>query len=387
MGLSWSNTRRRTTTFYHPPPPPPPCCYHHHAEPISLLPPPPPPHQSHYTTMHQPPPLQSYPPPNNPYPTHIPPLVHHYCNSHHYHSCNYANHQPFYYTCQHQPTGGWSPVIRPHVGFTSTINAATAQPILPEPAPFVDHQNAKRVRNDVNVNKDTLKVEIDVSNPDHHLVSFVFDALFDGSITIFYFAKEEQDGRFVPAFPEAHLPVKISFQKGLGQKFHQPPGTGIDLGFFELDDLSKSSPEEDVFPLVIAAETYLPVNLTNENDDSVPNTFRHMQITQAVLERKNGDNFHVRVIRQILWVAGVRYELHEIYGIGSSAAEGFDDSDPGKDCVICMAEPKDTAVLPCRHMCMCGKCANELRLQSNKCPICRQPIEQLIGIKINSSDQ
>jgi len=182
MGLSWSNTRRRTTTFYHPPPPPPPCCYHHHAEPISLLPPPPPPHQSHYTTMHQPQPSQSYPPPNNPYPTHIPPPVHHYRNSQHYHSCNYANHQPFYYTCHHQPTSGWSPVIRPHVGFASTINAATAQPILPEPAPFVDHQNAKRVRNDVNVNKDTLKVEIDVSNPDHHLVSFVFDALFDGRL-------------------------------------------------------------------------------------------------------------------------------------------------------------------------------------------------------------
>ena len=178
----------------------------------------------------------------------------------------------------------------------------------------------------------------------------MFCFVFNNSITIFYFAKEEQDCRFVPAFPEAHLPVKISFQKGLGQKFHQPSGTGIDLGFFELDDLSKSSPEEDVFPLVIAAETYLPVDLTNENDDSVPITLRHMQITQAVLEKKNDDNFHVRVIRQILWVAGVRYELREIYGIGSLAAEGFDDSDPGKECVICMIEPKDTAVLPCRHM-------------------------------------
>lgn len=272
------------------------------------------------------------------------------------------------------------------MGFSTTA-ASTALPIQLEPAPFVDHQNAKRIRNDVNVHKDTLKVEIDVSNPDHHLVSFVFDALFDGSITIFYFAKEEPDGRFVPAFPEVHLPVKISFQKGPGQRFYQPSGTGIDLGFFELDDLSKSSPEEDVFPLVIAAETNLPDDLTDEHIDSVPNTLRHMQITQAVLEKKSGDNFHVRVIRQILWVAGVRYELREIYGIGSSAAEGFDDSDPGKECVICMTEPKDTAVLPCRHMCMCSECAKELRLQSNKCPICRQPIEQLIGIKINSGDQ
>ncbi|KAK6913880.1 hypothetical protein RJ641_021201 [Dillenia turbinata] len=111
-----------------------------------------------------------------------------------------------------------------------------------------------------------------------------------------------------------------------------------------------------------------------------------MQITQAVLEKNNEDQFQVRVMRQLLWVDGDRYELREIYGIGNSAAD-FDDSDPGKECVICMTEPKDTAVLPCRHMCMCSECAKELRIQSNKCPICRQPIEELIEIKINSSYQ
>lgn len=147
------------------------------------------------------------------------------------------------------------------------------------------------------------------------------------------------------------MPVRIPFQKGPGQKFCQPSGTGIDLGFFELDDLSKPSPGEDVFPLVISAETYSSANSTNEQlGEPVPNTNPHMQITQAILE-KNGDGpFQVRVIRQILWIDGVRYELHEIYGIGNSVAEGFDDNDPGKECVICMTEPKDTAVLPCRHM-------------------------------------
>ncbi|MBA0614859.1 hypothetical protein Godav_015098, partial [Gossypium davidsonii] len=170
-------------------------------------------------------------------------------------------------------------------------------------------------------------------------------------ITIFYFAKEELNCRFVPVFPEAFEPVRVPFQKGLGQRFQQPPGTGIDLGFFELDDLSKPSPGEDVFPLVISAETCMLPHSSDEHvDDPTQSTSAHMQITQAILE-KNGNSFQAKVIRQILWVDGVRYELREIYGIGSSAAaEGFDDSDPGKECVICMTEPKDTAVLPCRHM-------------------------------------
>lgn len=265
---------------------------------------------------------------------------------------------------------------------------AARQSQVGPPPPYVDHQSAKKVRNDVNVHKHTLKIEVDEENPDHVLVSFVFDALFDGSITVFYFAKEELNCKFVPLFPEAYMPAKIPFTKGLGQKFRQPSGTGIDLGFYELDDLSKPSLGEDIFPLVISAETHQPSSSNDGHlDDPVSNTSAHMQITQAVLEKNNDDLFQVKVIRQILWVDGVRYELREIYGIGNSAAEGFEDSDPGKECVICMTEPKDTAVLPCRHMCMCGECAKELRLQSNKCPICRQPIEELIEIKINSGDQ
>jgi len=173
-----------------------------------------------------------------------------------------------------------------------------------------------------------------------------------GSITVFYFAKEEEKCRFVPLFPDAFQPVRIPFQKGVGQTFSQPSGTGIDLGFFELDDLSKPSPGEDVFPLVICAETSLKTPSEDETPgESVLDASPHMQITQGVLEKSNGAGpFLIKVVKQILWIDGVRYELRELYGIASSSAADFEDNDPGKECVICLTEPKDTAVLPCRHM-------------------------------------
>lgn len=147
------------------------------------------------------------------------------------------------------------------------------------------------------------------------------------------------------------MPRKIPFKKGLGQKFSQPSGTGIDLGFFELDHLSKPSQEEDIFPLVISAEACLPsLSMGAEPDQPLPTMSHRAQITQAVLEKNNEGHFQVKVVKQILWIDGVHYELREIYGIGNSEAAGFDDRDPGKECVICMTEPKDTAVLPCRHM-------------------------------------
>lgn len=37
--------------------------------------------------------------------------------------------------------------------------------------------------------------------------------------------------------------------------------------------------------------------------------------------------------------------------------------------------------------CLCSECAKTLRLQSNKCPICRQPIEELMEIKIDNDGQ
>ncbi|KAK4266407.1 hypothetical protein QN277_027336 [Acacia crassicarpa] len=381
MGNLWSS-RRRNNYFHYPPPPPPhlPPPYYYSADSHLPPPPPPPPPQppGYYLTNSYvsttPPP----PPPPQPQPQ---PYAHSFSHSNGHNYCpNYGNsmtgrfqYQPYYVN---QGTGNWPP-IRPPL--------ALANP----PPPYVDHQTAKTVKNDVNVHKDTLRLELDEHNPDQHLVSFVFDALYDGSISIIYFAKEVETCKFIPLFPEIE-PIKIPFQKGAGQKFFQPSGTGIDLGFFELDDLSKPSQEEDVFPLVVCAETYSRTPPADENfGDSVADVSPNRQITQAVIEKSNGSgSFQVKVIRQILWIDGDRYELREIYGIGGSAAADFNDNDPEKEeCVICMTEPKDTAVLPCRHMCMCSECAKALRLQSNKCPICRQSIEELIEIKINNGHQ
>lgn len=167
------------------------------------------------------------------------------------------------------------------------------------------------------------------------------------SFTIIFFAKEESNCTIVPDLPEAFPPIKVPFKKGTAQKFLQAPGTGTDLGFFSLDDLSKPSPEE-VYPLVISAETVISPSSVSEEP------LVHKQITQACLEKINDGSFKVKVMKQILWIEGDRYELHELYGIDNSttqgnAALGLEDTGD-KECVICLTEPKNTAVMPCRHL-------------------------------------
>ncbi|KAG9132125.1 hypothetical protein Leryth_026466, partial [Lithospermum erythrorhizon] len=301
-----------------------------------------------------------------PYSTPSPPPIQYHT---HYNACNYTNPfvgRPYYaplYTCH--PNASF--ILQPRV--------------MPTPPP-THHQQPKKINTNVNVHKDSIFMELDENNPNQHLVSFVFDALVDGSITIYYFAREEPNCVFNSLYPQAYMPMKIPFHKGLDQRFRQPPGTGINLGFFQFDDLSKPSAKEDLFPLVISAETY-PYPVFSDGNFPDPYVSPHTQITQAVIENNMEGSLKVKVIKQILWVDGVRYELRELYGIGNMS-QGLSSNDC---CVICMTEPKDTALLPCRHMCMCNECAKALRLESDKCPICRQPIEELLEIKLDNVDQ
>ncbi|KAL4591994.1 hypothetical protein LXL04_004971 [Taraxacum kok-saghyz] len=246
-------------------------------------------------------------------------------------------------------------------------------PVMHLPTPYIDHQKAVTIRNDVNLKKETLKIEADEENPGKFLVSFTFDSTVPCSITLYFFAEEGEDCNLKTTKEDSLPPLTVTFEQGLGQKFRQKPGTGIELATYKHTELSEH--ESTVYPLAVKAEA----TLTDRNHDSgVTNS----QITDAVFENNKGE-YKVKVVKQILWVNGTRYELQEIYGIGNSAIGEYDGNDPCKECVICLSEPRDTTVLPCRHMCMCNGCAKVLRFQTNRCPICRQPVERLLEIKVN----
>lgn len=176
------------------------------------------------------------------------------------------------------------------------------------------------------------------------LVSFVPQS----SITVIFFAKEEDGCKLTPTKADLLPPITVHFQQGLGQKFKQPSGTGIDFSMFEEAELRQDG-NLDVIPLAVKAEASLLLLQGESDGNAESETGNNSQITQAMFEKEKG-RYHVRVLKQILWVNGMRYELQEIYGIGNSVESDFDGNDPGKECVICLTEPCDTTVLPCRHM-------------------------------------
>lgn len=67
--------------------------------------------------------------------------------------------------------------------------------------------------------------------------------------------------------------------------------------------------------------------------------------------------------------------LQDIYGVEQNERRAETEEErEDRLCVICLVNERNTTVLPCRHMCMCDDCAQELRKQDHKCPICRVPV-------------
>jgi len=47
-----------------------------------------------------------------------------------------------------------------------------------------------------------------------------------------------------------------------------------------------------------------------------------------------------------------------------------------KLCVVCLVENKNMLLMPCKHLCMCSKCAVGL----DECPICRTTVEERVSV-------
>lgn len=289
------------------------------------------------------------------------------------------------------------------------------------------------IRNHVNLNKASLEC---VASPDgdrHKLgIAFKVDADLPYRVSLAYVARESpKDGSsFAPASmnPVARASPRATttarFDAGLGGRYEQSIHELIDTRSFGGEhELTTTNAETRTYPLAIRLEC-VEEGGDKTLDDLPPNPpggfaplhpWVQSQTTYVEFERCSNTNaatesaasanastknvsWTCRATKQKIWVRGASYELQEIYGIetapGTSASNdpttggGVDASSSAfaesDECVICLTEPRDTTVLPCRHLCMCAECAHHLRDQTTGtvCPICRNPVESLLEIKM-----
>lgn len=178
---------------------------------------------------------------------------------------------------------------------------------------------------------------------------------------------------------------------------------------FKKDDEERKEEEEEGEQKQQQQQHYFdPVKAFESVDASVQAQTTFCSVPQS-LSTTEENLVKLQVVKQHIFVNGSSYELQEIYGIDNNSSNNNNNNNSLEQqhnldqfqqqqqqqqreeedeimCVVCLSEPKDTTVLPCRHMCMCSECARALRFQSNKCPICRNPVESLLEISILTND-
>jgi len=215
----------------------------------------------------------------------------------------------------------------------------------------------KSIKCPFNLRKASLQLIPMDETKKHYSIQFVFDSTESCSIKVYYTAETQSDqqSKFSPDMIGTSI-----FDKGMAQVY-QTKGY-LDASLYKESELK----EPNVFPVIIVLES--------EKFKEVVS-----QTTYATLLHCADDSWEIKPLKQKLWLNGKSFVIHEIFGV--------ENETDGRECVICMTESRGTTVLPCRHLCLCSTCAEKLRLQSNKCPICRSTIKSMIEIQLSKAEE
>jgi len=284
----------------------------------------------------------------------------------------------------------------PYQGYLQPVSHASLAPLPAGPQPQV--QETRKVRNRCNVRKPTLVLTPCPHDREAYRIEFEFDAIEPCYVSTFVLTLEAQDGSLNYSMGGHEPGPRVRFPSGMGQRFSHREHV-VRPGRTDLETLR--SADGDLFPIIIRLEAVTEEGQSQGQSidhlppGSAPPLWVQSQTTYAVVEG-GSDGLRPRVLKQKIFSGGATYELQEIFGINNSVASGlaaggqggqgqFQD-DGSADCIICMSKGRDTAVLPCRHMCMCQECAKALISPDNtsstraKCPICRRLVHNILTI-------
>ena len=213
-----------------------------------------------------------------------------------------------------------------------------------------------------NVDKQSLTL-LPAVDPAEAYLNLTYSANVECVLKVTFFCKElenpltkfrtfETDLR---AFPR---PILIRLPAGC----HQPiPATAIPISLSANEELMASRENEGIFPAVIEI---FPVKKEIPQAEISYLRFTH---EESVWKPK--------LIQQFFYIRKRYFRLLELYGVGPG-------EERRSECVVCMTDRKTVVLLPCRHVCLCGNCANIMAKDpKSKCPICREMVVNYMGLE------
>ena len=250
------------------------------------------------------------------------------------------------------------------------------------PSSKIDPPSLKKifaVRNPFSIKKTSLILEKDAGPSNSFYVKFEYDSLYNFNCYINLEVSKNPLKQLIPkqisepekyilaynpspAFESKKILIK-NVPKGEGMEFFEKDAI-IDIDHFKSNKAQIKN--EQTFDMSIEL---VPIIENNENNNEI------VFVSLCNFEQEEiGKHPHsLKIEQQKLKTYGMWIDIHDIYN--SSLDNG--------ECLICCTNLRDTIFLPCKHACTCNTCAHSLKMRNNPCPICKNPIKDILIIQVD----
>lgn len=102
----------------------------------------------------------------------------------------------------------------------------------------------------------------------------------------------------------------------------------------------------------------------------------------------NAENSREDTVSQgtmLVAVGSVVYNTMEVFGSMQAQTDdqSVSPSERSEECVVCLTEPKEVLLIPCRHLSVCRNCFQHV----DKCPVCRAAYSEYMTVQRDASKQ
>ncbi|SPP79625.1 E3 ubiquitin-protein ligase SPL1 [Drosophila guanche] len=109
---------------------------------------------------------------------------------------------------------------------------------------------------------------------------------------------------------------------------------------------------------------------------------RYVYLLLIYLLQRTRTELRRKTLSAYLWTA---HQLSRMWRVGSKPANNDGVTPSSGACVVCMERRTNIVILPCRHLCLCTECSEQMLRYtdlSSACPICRESIDGYLRVYV-----
>ena len=232
------------------------------------------------------------------------------------------------------------------------------------------------IKNPILLLKETLTLELDSISRNKYYIKFNYDSLLNFNCFISFKVSKNKSkknlSKLVNISPEKYELSYIS-NLNINTKIFKdlPKGKNVQFldekAFIDIDEFNKERKGDNKKEFDISIEM---VPILDKNSDDFKNKNEIVFVNLCNLVVHNG-HYEIKTMKQEFKSLGLWFNLYDV----------FDSSNNGI-CLICYNKKCNTIILPCKHSFACVLCANHIKQNEKRCPICKNEVDDVIIINL-----